>query len=117
MKSKQHLLFIVFSLIAGFIFLLILITPNMVLAGQTSKASNNRYGAIKFTDNAIFLLDKNEGNIWLWSIEEHKGKLHGFLRYHGKLEVGSKMGDLIDTTYVDWEEMVKKLEGKEEGSD
>jgi hypothetical protein len=81
------------------IILLVVLMPTIVFAGQTSKADSNKYHALKFDTNAIFILDKNEGYMWIWVIQDYKEKKAEFLIYQGKLKAGSEMGDVIETTY------------------
>lgn len=59
-----------------------------------------RYQAVRMDSNAVFILDTQEGHLWVWVIQKDtRGQPAEFLFYQGQVVPGSSMGELIDRTY------------------
>jgi hypothetical protein len=67
---------------------------------SVSGVTAGRYQAVRMDSNAIFILDTQEGHLWVWIIQkDNSGQSAEFLFYQGKVRPGSRMGELIDRTY------------------
>jgi len=63
--------------------------------------NNERYKAIRLDENSVFILDTEEGHLWLWGIGEGRGNdVRSILRYEGKLKPGRQMGDVLEMSSV-----------------
>ena len=75
----------------------ILIIPTTILAD-----GERRYEAIRVYDehdeSCVFILDTKIGYIWTWKREKIGNKSFTTLQYWGMVEIGKKMGEVIDTT-------------------
>ena len=59
-----------------------------------------KYQAVRMDSNAIFIIDTQEGHIWVWVIQpDREGRSSEFLFYQGQVLPGSNMGELMDRTY------------------
>ena len=75
----------------------LLIIPTTLLAD-----GERRYEAIRVYDenaeSCVFILDTKVGYIWTWKREKIDDQSFTTLQYWGMVEIGKKMGQIIDTT-------------------
>ncbi len=75
----------------------LLIVPTTILAD-----GEGRYEAFSVYDEQdesyVFILDTKIGYIWTWNRIKIGDKSYTTLQYWGMVEIGKKMGDVIDTT-------------------
>ncbi len=77
-----------------------MLTKDQDLDEPASGMRTGRYQAVRMDSNAIFILDTQEGHLWVWVIQkDNSGQSAEFLFYQGKVRPGSRMGELIDRTY------------------
>jgi hypothetical protein len=81
----------------------IILTALLLVCATTpaSAEDNERYQAIRLDENSVFIIDTEEGHLWLWGIGEGRGSdVHSILRYEGKLKPGRQMGDVLEMSSV-----------------
>jgi hypothetical protein len=75
----------------------------LLLISATSFADGERrYEAIRIyseqDEQCVFILDTKVGYVWTWERKKIGDKSFTTLQYWGMVEIGKKMGDIIDTT-------------------
>jgi hypothetical protein len=57
-----------------------------------SKENVGRFQAVHLSNETIFIIDSQEGHIWLWLLNNEGS----FLIYEGQLFPGTRMGEIIE---------------------
>ena len=57
-----------------------------------SKETVGRFQAVRLSNETIFIIDSQEGHIWVWLLNNEGS----FLIYEGQLFPGTRMGEIIE---------------------